>query len=103
MKFSSEQNSAYFEEALVELPNGEQVSTLCPFHDDERASLSVNTEEGLWNCHAGCGAGTIVDFEKKHSKCDYNTAMVNVQNLLIEIGVMDDFVYEDEAKQPLLR
>ncbi len=28
----------------------------CPFHDDARASFSVNLESGLWKCHAGgCG------------------------------------------------
>jgi putative DNA primase/helicase len=36
-------------------PSG-QATGLCPFHDDvEHRSISINTENGLWNCK-GCGA-----------------------------------------------
>lgn len=36
----------------------------CPFHDDSKGSMSVWQDETgcwRWRCHAGCGAGTIVD------------------------------------------
>lgn len=33
-----------------------QAEGRCPFHEDNRASFSVNLETGLWKCHAGgCG------------------------------------------------
>jgi len=38
----------------------------CPFHDDRNPSLSFNTEKGgVWQCHAGCGGGGMIDFEQK--------------------------------------
>ena len=35
--------------------SGKNLSAKCPFHDDKAPSLSVNIEEGVYNCH-GCGA-----------------------------------------------
>ncbi len=43
------------------LGEGEQRRGLCPFHDDEKPSLSVNVVKNQWRCH-GCGAkGNIID------------------------------------------
>ena len=42
--------------------SGEQAKVLCPFHDDERPSCSVNLAKGLWHCFRGCGAGNVLDF-----------------------------------------
>ena len=42
--------------------SGEQAKMLCPFHDDERPSCSVNLGKGLWHCFRGCGAGNVLDF-----------------------------------------
>ncbi len=36
--------------------DGEQRKGCCPFHDDDRTSLSVNVRKRLFNCHA-CGTG----------------------------------------------
>lgn len=41
---------------------GKNVPIKCCFHDDSSASLSVNTTNGMWNCHAGCGAGNAQQF-----------------------------------------
>jgi len=38
---------------------GNQVDVSCPFHDDERPSLSINIEEKVWICQAGCGMGSL--------------------------------------------
>lgn len=35
---------------------------LCPFHDDEHPSLSVNDGENYGNCIAGCGGGSVMGF-----------------------------------------
>jgi hypothetical protein len=34
----------------------------CPFHDDQRHSFGVNAAANYWNCFAGCGGGSIIDF-----------------------------------------
>ena len=47
-----------------------ELSLRCPFHEDRTASLSFNTEKGVWNCHAGCGGGGVLDFEMKFSEVD---------------------------------
>ena len=31
----------------------------CPFHEDSRASCSINLEKGVWICFAGCGQGSL--------------------------------------------
>ena len=47
---------------------GKEYMGLCPFHDDHRASLSVNKEKGLWHCF-GCGkSGTIHDFAEAYRR-----------------------------------
>lgn len=33
----------------------------CPFHDDKTPSFTVDREGKLWNCHAGCGGGDVVN------------------------------------------
>ena len=35
--------------------NNNQYVGRCPFHDDKKASLSINMDRGVYNCH-GCGA-----------------------------------------------
>jgi hypothetical protein len=37
----------------------------CPFHKDNNPSFSVENEQGLWNCHAGCGGGDVFDLLAK--------------------------------------
>jgi DNA primase len=31
----------------------------CPFHSDSTPSFAINLLNGLWICHAGCGAGNL--------------------------------------------
>jgi hypothetical protein len=38
---------------------------LCPFHDDHVVSFQVNPEGNYWNCYAGCGGGSLIDFYMK--------------------------------------
>lgn len=35
---------------------------LCPFHDDHKKSFGVHKDRNYWNCYAGCGGGSIIDF-----------------------------------------
>ena len=43
----------------------DQFSILCPFHDDQRSSCSINVEKEAWICFAGCGAGPLQAFLKR--------------------------------------
>jgi hypothetical protein len=70
----------YFEARLPgqRIAAGVNASVRCPFHDDKTASLSLNIEKGVWKCHAGCGQGGVVEFEKRFSNCDAAAAWANI-------------------------
>jgi hypothetical protein len=53
----------------------------CPFHPDKTPSLAVNFETGAWICFAGCGKGSVFQFEAMFSACDENAAKANVAEL----------------------
>ena len=63
---------------------------LCPFHDDNAASFSVNRQENYWHCFAGCGAGSIIDFYMLYQKrvedqdCDFKTAVTDLAEILLQ-------------------
>ena len=38
---------------------------LCPFHDDQNASLHVNRAKGVWHCKSGCGGGDCFQWVQK--------------------------------------
>lgn len=66
MQFSFEQSAAYFTTRLGMLKGitRDKIMAKCPFHGDGTESLSVDVLHGLWKCHAGCGQGGLIDFEK---------------------------------------
>jgi hypothetical protein len=85
MNLTSAQKQAYF---AARLPgqrlamDGRNSSVKCPFHEDRTASLSVNADKGAWYCHGTCKqGGGILDFEKKFSSCDDQTAWANIAEL----------------------
>lgn len=82
--FTPEQHRAYFSARLPqEVFNGHRETAVhCPFHDDNTPSMSINLEKGVWCCHAGCGGGGVLDFEKRLSNCDHLTARKTVAELL---------------------
>jgi putative DNA primase/helicase len=56
---------AFFEDALkdrIKNLRGNELTALCPFHDDRSPSFSANIEKGVWKCHAGCGEGGLIEF-----------------------------------------
>lgn len=57
---------------------------LCPFHDDQVASFSVNTQGNYWYCFAGCAGGSIIDFWMKWRKADFVTAVAELAEMLLE-------------------
>lgn len=64
------------------IPYRDQAALKCPFHDDRKASLSVNLKDGVWNCQAGCGHGGMIDFQMKSTNCDADTAKAQIAAIL---------------------
>jgi DNA primase len=56
---------------------------LCPFHDDHHPSFGVNAEGDYWNCWAGCGGGSVIDFWMRWRKCDFTTAVKELAEMLL--------------------
>lgn len=56
---------------------------LCPFHDDQHPSFGVNEEGNFWNCFAGCGGGSVIDFWMKWRDCDFTTAVTELAGELL--------------------
>lgn len=111
MNLTSDQKRAYFEARLNGqrfAANGRDTSVCCPFHQDKTASFSVNVDKGVWNCHAGCGKGGIIDFEKRFSNCDDVTACANIADVcgLEQPQIFNTkpeaiYAYRDEDGNPL--
>ena len=62
--------ASYYARELGKLPHASPdgwASARCPFHEDDRPSLTVNLQHGGWCCFAGCGRGDLLTFhQKKH-------------------------------------
>jgi hypothetical protein len=64
-------------------PVGSGALGLCPFHDDHHPSFGVNDEENYWNCFAGCGGGSVIDFWMKWRKCDFRMAVKELAEMVL--------------------
>ena len=69
----------------------DQFSILCPFHDDQRSSCSINVEKEAWICFAGCGSGSLKTFAEK---LGYNV------DIEYDVNLFDEF-YEPEEEGEL--
>jgi len=66
-----------------------QAKGLCPFHKDSNPSLSVNLNNGLFNCF-GCDAkGSVFDFYMKKNGVDFKTAKLRLAEIA-GISIQDD-------------
>jgi hypothetical protein len=54
----------------------------CPFHNDRHKSFGVNKEGNFWNCFAGCGGGSVIDFYMKYKGCDFGCAVEQLSEIL---------------------
>jgi DNA primase len=61
--------------------NGAQKSACCPFHDDHKPSLKVNTEKRLFNCFACDTGGNIIDFIKELDGVNIRQAAIKVAEI----------------------
>ena len=60
----------------IDVPVGsDEISILCPFHDDNSESCSINLDKGVWICFAGCGQGSLKSFIQEYK--DWNFKQVN--------------------------
>jgi len=53
----------------------------CPFHDDQEASLSIQSERRLWQCFGCKAAGDGFDFLRLKEKLDFPAALAVMQTL----------------------
>lgn len=56
---------------------------ICPFHDDQRPSLSVNDQGNYWHCFAGCGGGSVIDFWMRWHDCEFTIAIAELAHMLL--------------------
>ena len=54
----------------------------CPFHEDNVPSFGVNEKGNFWNCFAGCGGGSVIDFWMLYRKIDFKTAVDELSEML---------------------
>lgn len=47
----------------------------CPFHEDNLASFSINTEKNVYMCFAGCLSGNSITFVKQLFNVDFRKAV----------------------------
>ena len=55
--------------------NNREIQVLCPFHNDKKASMSINTESGLYHCFACGSSGSAVGFYMKYNNLTYPEAL----------------------------
>lgn len=60
---------------LVVKREGRGYKALCPFHEDQTPSFSVDRQKGLWHCF-GCGkGGDVLTFLQLHKKLSFSAAL----------------------------
>jgi DNA primase len=55
----------------------------CPFRADQHESFAVNDRSNYWNCFAGCGGGSVIDYWMKRQGCNFTTAVTELASLLL--------------------
>ncbi len=100
----------YFESSLsqqLQLSTGGEAQACCPFHKDTDPSLSINVTSGLWHCHAGCGGGSVHDFEMKRLNVDFAEAQRRVHAAVGRVEqerqVEAEYSYVDEMGKLLFQ
>lgn len=53
----------------------QEIQVLCPFHNDKNASMSINTESGLYHCFACNASGSAIGFYMKRNNLTYPEAL----------------------------
>ena len=82
----------------VDVPNTEQFNILCPLHNDNRQSCSVNLEKGVWICFAGCGQGSLKYLVWKISGKSWKEIQEEFEVPYLDFDIKD-FTVEDTEPQ----
>lgn len=73
-----------FLSAFIELrPVASGAVGRCPFHNDQNPSFGVNRDGNYWQCFAGCGSGSIIDFWMKWRECTFDMAISELARMLL--------------------
>ncbi|QMT98229.1 DNA primase [Mycoplasma tullyi] len=74
---------------------GSNYKSLCPFHDDNTPSFSVNDPKGVWKCFSCNESGGVIEFVQKKDNLNFVEAVKKIVELegidLAEIGYSLDF------------
>src|SRR5215218_4274796 len=87
LKARADFRAALLHYGLTLVGQGDQAKVLCPFHDDERPSCSVNLTKGLWHCFSCHTSGNVLDFVHRMETRDGATVSLRQAGLrLAEIS-----------------
>lgn len=73
----------FYQELIPSLKiNGKiEVMGICPFHEDDSPSLSINIKSGLYNCFACNEGGDIFAFYQKLKQVNFHTALKEIAKM----------------------
>jgi DNA primase len=61
---------------IVLRKRGEELTGLCPFHDDHSPSLVINPQKNLWHCLGACQTGgSVIDWVMKAEGVSFRHAV----------------------------
>lgn len=75
---------------------GDQLTGMCPFHDDKKESFSVNLKDGRWYCFAEGRGGNFIDFIAELNGIDTKEAY---KQILDKYGALHE-PEQSRAKKP---
>lgn len=75
---------------------GDNLTGLCPFHDDRNNSFSVDLKTGQWKCHAEDRGGNFITFYAELNGLDSHEAY---KQILEKYGALQDPQEKPKAKQ----
>lgn len=79
---------------------GDNLTGLCPFHDDRNNSFSVDLKTGCWKCHAEDRGGNFTSFYAELNNMDTKEAY---KEILKQYGVYKEESEEKQSKDNTLK
>ena len=76
---------------------GDNLTGLCPFHDDRANSFSVDLKTGMWHCFAEDEGGNFVTFYAKLNGLDTKEAY---KQILEKYGALNEPQEKPKEKKP---
>jgi hypothetical protein len=79
--------------------SGDNLTGLCPFHDDTNNSFSVDLKTGRWKCHAEDRGGNFTSFYAEINGMDTKEAYKEILKKYDAYEIKDGKVKKDETSQ----